>query len=223
MTKVRLLTIALMVFVISTTPNNERRLLIDEVRLAQTELIEIALDEAPKCINTLISLSMENEYAKLDLYIYEADEPVSFENYPQFVDRIEADGHAKKDGGQFEINTHVNYGEGAELHLKNFKKVTFTTDGDDEETDHELMKMKFKNITNYDVKWMDVFNKFQALSHVTINTVKHAKYKSPNETNSEKELKAAIKEAQEYYSEVEVTFDEDLKYESEAGCSCNIL
>lgn len=78
------------------------------------------------------------------------------------------------------------------------------------------MKMKFENITNYDVKWMDVFNKFQALSQVTIST-------TPNETNSEQELKAAIKEAQEYYSEVEVIFDEDLKYESEAGCSCNIL
>ena len=123
MKKVRLLTIVLMVFVISTTRNNERKLLMGEVRLAQRELIEIALDEAPKCINTLISLSMENEYAKIDLYIYEADEPVAFENYSQYVDKIEADGHAKKDGGQFEINTHVNYGEGAELHLKNFKKL----------------------------------------------------------------------------------------------------
>ena len=84
--------------------------------------------------------------------------------------------------------------------------------------------MKVENGKGYEVKWINVFKKYQALNQIRIDTIKHAKYKSPNEIKFEQELKEAIKEALEHHPEAEVIFDgHSLKNQPEAGCSCSIL
>ena len=163
-------------------------------------------------------ISKENQYSKIDLYIHDSGEPVSFEKYPQYVHKIKAMGYGKKDS-RFEINTKVNYALGAELHLKNFKKVTFTKE---RETDDNLTKMRFENVV-FEIDWMELFEYFNALEYVTINTLNVVK--SREESRAEKELKCAIKRALEFHRHIEVIIDEErLEFEEpNAGCTCDCV